>query len=93
MFAGRIQGLGPRYCPSIEDKITRFAEKTRHQLFIEPEGKETIEIYLNGFSTSLPENVQIEALRKVKGLKMLNYLEQVMQLNTTIFHLHNLKRH
>ena len=69
MFAGRIQGLGPRYCPSIEDKITRFAEKTRHQLFIEPEGKETIEIYLNGFSTSLPENVQIEALRKVKGLE------------------------
>ena len=69
MFNGRIKGLGPRYCPSIEDKITRFAEKERHQLFIEPEGKETIEIYLNGFSTSLPEEVQIEALRKVKGLE------------------------
>ena len=69
MFTGRIKGLGPRYCPSIEDKITRFAEKERHQLFIEPEGKETIEIYLNGFSTSLPEEVQIEALRKVKGLE------------------------
>ena len=69
MFTGRIKGLGPRYCPSIEDKITRFKEKERHQLFIEPEGKETIEIYLNGFSTSLPENVQIEALKKVKGLE------------------------
>jgi len=69
MFNGRIQGLGPRYCPSIEDKIVRFADKARHQLFIEPEGKETIEIYLNGFSTSLPENIQIEALRKIKGLE------------------------
>ena len=69
MFTGRIQGLGPRYCPSIEDKIVRFADKARHQLFIEPEGKETIEIYLNGFSTSLPENIQIEALRKIKGLE------------------------
>ena len=69
MFAGRIQGLGPRYCPSIEDKITRFSDKPRHQLFIEPEGNETIEIYLNGFSTSLPEDVQIKALRKVKGLE------------------------
>ena len=69
MFTGRIQGLGPRYCPSIEDKITRFSDKPRHQLFIEPEGKETIEIYLNGFSTSLPEDVQIKALRKVKGLE------------------------
>jgi tRNA uridine 5-carboxymethylaminomethyl modification enzyme len=69
MFTGRIQGLGPRYCPSIEDKIVRFADKLRHQLFIEPEGKETIEIYLNGFSTSLPENIQIEALRKIKGLE------------------------
>ena len=69
MFTGRIKGLGPRYCPSIEDKITRFKDKERHQLFIEPEGKETIEIYLNGFSTSLPEHVQIEALKKVKGLE------------------------
>jgi tRNA uridine 5-carboxymethylaminomethyl modification enzyme len=69
MFAGRISGTGPRYCPSIEDKIERFASKERHQLFIEPEGKETIEIYLNGFSTSLPESVQLKALRKIKGLE------------------------
>jgi len=69
MFTGRISGTGPRYCPSIEDKIERFASKDRHQLFIEPEGKETIEIYLNGFSTSLPESVQLKALRKIKGLE------------------------
>ena len=69
MFTGRIQGLGPRYCPSIEDKIVRFSERERHQLFIEPEGRETIEVYLNGFSTSLPEDVQLKALRKVKGLE------------------------
>ena len=69
MFTGRISGTGPRYCPSIEDKIERFSEKERHQLFIEPEGNNTIEIYLNGFSTSLPENVQLEALRKIKGLE------------------------
>ena len=69
MFTGRIKGHGPRYCPSIEDKIVRFSEKPRHQLFIEPEGKDTIEIYLNGFSTSLPEEIQIEALRKIKGLE------------------------
>lgn len=69
MFQGRIQGLGPRYCPSIEDKINRFAERDRHQLFIEPEGRNTNEIYLNGFSSSLPENVQFEALRKIRGLE------------------------
>ncbi|MDG1934002.1 MAG: tRNA uridine-5-carboxymethylaminomethyl(34) synthesis enzyme MnmG [Flavobacteriales bacterium] len=69
MFTGRISGTGPRYCPSIEDKIERFASKERHQLFIEPEGKETIEIYLNGFSTSLPESIQLKALRKIKGLE------------------------
>jgi tRNA uridine 5-carboxymethylaminomethyl modification enzyme len=67
MFAGRIDGVGPRYCPSIEDKLNRFADKERHQLFIEPEGWNTIEIYVNGFSTSLPEEVQYEALRKVPG--------------------------
>lgn len=65
MFNGRIKGLGPRYCPSIEDKINRFAERTRHQIFVEPEGWNTIEIYVNGFSTSLPEDVQIKALRKI----------------------------
>ena len=69
MFSGRIKGLGPRYCPSIEDKIERFATKDRHQLFIEPEGRDTVEIYLNGFSTSLPEDVQLKALRKIKGLE------------------------
>jgi tRNA uridine 5-carboxymethylaminomethyl modification enzyme len=69
MFAGRIKGLGPRYCPSIEDKITRFAERERHQLFIEPEGWETVEIYLNGFSTSLPEDVQYKALQLIPGLE------------------------
>jgi tRNA uridine 5-carboxymethylaminomethyl modification enzyme len=69
MFAGRIQGRGPRYCPSIEDKITRFAERERHQLFIEPEGWKTVEIYLNGFSSSLPEDIQYKALTKVPGLE------------------------
>jgi len=69
MFAGRIQGRGPRYCPSIEDKISRFAERERHQLFIEPEGWDTVEIYLNGFSTSLPEDVQYKALQLIPGLE------------------------
>lgn len=69
MFAGRIDGIGPRYCPSIEDKINRFAERERHQLFIEPEGWNTVEIYVNGFSTSLPEEVQYEALRKIAGFE------------------------
>ena len=69
MFNGRIQGLGPRYCPSIEDKINRFADKERHQLFVEPEGWDTVEIYVNGFSTSLPEDVQYKALRKVPGFE------------------------
>ena len=69
MFNGRIQGLGPRYCPSIEDKIERFSEKTSHQLFIEPEGRDTCEIYINGFSSSLPEDVQFKALRQVPGLE------------------------
>lgn len=69
MFNGRIQGVGPRYCPSIEDKINRFAERDRHQLFIEPEGWDTCEIYLNGFSSSLPETVQYQALRKIPGLE------------------------
>ena len=62
MFQGRIEGKGPRYCPSIEDKITRFKEKSRHQIFIEPEGWNTCEIYVNGFSTSLPEEIQYKAL-------------------------------
>lgn len=69
MFTGRIKGLGPRYCPSIEDKINRFAERTRHQLFIEPEGWNTVEIYVNGFSTSLPEEIQYRALTCVPGFE------------------------
>jgi len=69
MFSGRIEGTGPRYCPSIEDKIDRFAERDRHQLFIEPEGWKTVEIYLNGFSTSLAEDVQFEAMTKVPGFE------------------------
>jgi len=69
MFQGRIQGTGPRYCPSIEDKISRFAQRDRHQLFVEPEGNNTIEIYVNGFSTSLPEHIQYQALRLVPGFE------------------------
>jgi tRNA uridine 5-carboxymethylaminomethyl modification enzyme len=69
MFQGRIEGIGPRYCPSIEDKINRFADRDRHQLFVEPEGWNTVEIYVNGFSTSLPEDVQYDALRTVAGFE------------------------
>ena len=69
MFQGRIQGVGPRYCPSIEDKIVRFADRTRHQLFLEPEGRNTNEYYLNGFSSSLPEDIQVEALHLIPGLE------------------------
>ncbi|MFZ2785517.1 MAG: tRNA uridine-5-carboxymethylaminomethyl(34) synthesis enzyme MnmG [Sediminibacterium sp.] len=69
MYQGRIEGVGPRYCPSIEDKISRFADRDRHQLFVEPEGWNTVEIYVNGFSTSLPEEVQIQALRQVAGFE------------------------
>lgn len=69
MFNGRIQGLGPRYCPSIEDKINRFSDKERHQLFVEPEGRDTVEIYVNGFSSSLPEDVQYKALTQIPGFE------------------------
>lgn len=69
MFNGRIRGLGPRYCPSIEDKIDRFSDRNRHQLFVEPEGRNTCEVYVNGFSSSLPEDVQYKALRKIKGFE------------------------
>jgi tRNA uridine 5-carboxymethylaminomethyl modification enzyme len=69
MYSGRIQGIGPRYCPSIEDKINRFSDKEHHQLFVEPEGWDTVEVYLNGFSTSLPEDVQFKALSKIKGFE------------------------
>jgi tRNA uridine 5-carboxymethylaminomethyl modification enzyme len=73
MYSGRIEGVGPRYCPSIEDKITRFSERDRHQLFVEPEGWDTVEIYVNGFSTSLPEEVQYEALRTVPGFESVRF--------------------
>ncbi|HYK56926.1 MAG TPA: tRNA uridine-5-carboxymethylaminomethyl(34) synthesis enzyme MnmG, partial [Flavisolibacter sp.] len=73
MYTGRIEGTGPRYCPSIEDKINRFAERERHQLFVEPEGWNTVEIYVNGFSTSLPEEVQYEALKKVPGFEQVKF--------------------
>jgi tRNA uridine 5-carboxymethylaminomethyl modification enzyme len=69
MFCGRIEGTGPRYCPSIEDKINRFADRDRHQIFVEPEGYNTVEIYVNGFSTSLPEDIQYEAIRKIPGFE------------------------
>ncbi len=69
MYTGRIKGLGPRYCPSIEDKVTRFSERDRHQIFVEPEGWNTIEVYVNGFSTSLPEEVQLKALRSIVGFE------------------------
>ncbi|MGN6163193.1 MAG: tRNA uridine-5-carboxymethylaminomethyl(34) synthesis enzyme MnmG [Flavisolibacter sp.] len=73
MFTGRIEGVGPRYCPSIEDKINRFAERERHQLFVEPEGWNTVEVYVNGFSTSLPEEVQYAALQKVPGFENVKF--------------------
>jgi len=73
MFNGRIKSLGPRYCPSIEDKINRFADKERHQLFVEPEGWNTVEVYVNGFSTSLPEDVQFKALRSVVGFEKVKF--------------------
>jgi tRNA uridine 5-carboxymethylaminomethyl modification enzyme len=73
MFNGRIQSIGPRYCPSIEDKINRFADKERHQLFVEPEGWNTVEVYVNGFSTSLPEDIQFKALRSVAGFENVKF--------------------
>lgn len=73
MFNGNIQSTGPRYCPSIEDKINRFADKSRHQIFVEPEGWDTVEVYVNGFSTSLPEDIQFNALRSVKGFEQVKF--------------------
>ncbi|MDR2972683.1 MAG: tRNA uridine-5-carboxymethylaminomethyl(34) synthesis enzyme MnmG [Bacteroidales bacterium] len=75
MFQGRIKGVGPRYCPSIEDKIDRFSDREKHQLFLEPEGRNTYEFYLNGFSSSLPEEIQAEALRSIPGLKNAHILK------------------
>ncbi len=85
MFNGAIQSIGPRYCPSVEDKINRFADKDRHQLFIEPEGWNTCEIYVNGFSTSLPEEIQVKALKSVVGFEKVKFLGRVMQSSMIIF--------
>jgi len=73
MFNGRIKSTGPRYCPSVEDKINRFAEKDRHQVFVEPEGWTTVEIYVNGFSTSLPEDIQDKAIRAIAGFENVKF--------------------
>ena len=73
MFNGSIQSVGPRYCPSIEDKINRFSEKDRHQIFVEPEGWITVEVQVNGFSTSLPEDIQFKALKEVDGFKNVKF--------------------
>ena len=86
MFNGRIQGLGPRYCPSIEDKIDRFADKDSHQIFVEPEGWNTIEVYVNGFSTSLPEEVQVEALRSVRGFEHVKFFRPGYAVEYDFFH-------
>ncbi|MDQ6609359.1 MAG: tRNA uridine-5-carboxymethylaminomethyl(34) synthesis enzyme MnmG, partial [Bacteroidota bacterium] len=86
MYAGRIEGIGPRYCPSIEDKINRFSERERHQLFVEPEGWNTIEIYVNGFSTSLPEEVQFAALKKVPGFEKVRFFRPGYAIEYDFFH-------
>ncbi|MEP0547234.1 MAG: tRNA uridine-5-carboxymethylaminomethyl(34) synthesis enzyme MnmG [Rhodothermales bacterium] len=91
MFAGRIQGQGPRYCPSIEDKIDRFADKDQHQLFLEPEGLNTYEIYVNGFSTSLPEEVQLAALRQVAGMERVHMLRPGYAIEYDYFPPHQLR--
>ena len=89
MFNGSIKSTGPRYCPSIEDKIHRFADKDRHQMFVEPEGWNTVEYYVNGFSTSLPEDIQFKALKQCAGFENVKFSDQDMLLNTIIFHQHN----
>ncbi len=86
MFNGRIQGLGPRYCPSIEDKIERFHTKDSHQLFVEPEGWETVEVYVNGFSTSLPEDIQVKALRSVPGFEDVRFFRPGYAVEYDFFH-------
>ena len=92
MFNGRIKSTGPRYCPSIEDKINRFADKDRHQLFLEPEGWNTYEMYLNGFSTSLPEDVQYESLKKISGFENVVVLRPGYAIEYDYFPPHQVKR-
>lgn len=91
MFQGVIKGVGPRYCPSIEDKIVRFSDKKRHQLFVEPEGWDTIEYYINGFSSSLPEDVQLKALRKIKGFEKAKIFRPGYAIEYDYFHPNQLK--
>ena len=91
MFNGKIQSSGPRYCPSIEEKLNRFADKDKHQLFIEPEGRKTSEIYLNGFSTSLPEEIQLKALRSIAGLENVRMLKPGYAVEYDFFHPTQLK--
>ena len=92
MFNGRIKSVGPRYCPSIEDKINRFADKDRHQLFLEPEGWNTYEMYLNGFSTSLPEDIQYQALRTIPGFEQSVMLRPGYAIEYDYFPPHQIKR-
>jgi tRNA uridine 5-carboxymethylaminomethyl modification enzyme len=86
LFTGKVQGVGPRYCPSVEDKIFRFPEKESHHLFLEPEGIDTIEMYVNGFSTSLPEDIQIKALRTVPGLRQVKMIRPGYAIEYDYFH-------
>ncbi len=92
LFLGTIKGVGPRYCPSIEDKINRFSDKERHQLFIEPEGYNNVEMYLNGFSTSLPEETQIKSLRSIPGLEQAKIIRLGYAVEYDFFHPNQLKR-
>ncbi len=92
LFTGKVQGVGPRYCPSIEDKICRFPDKTSHHIFLEPEGFETNEMYVNGFSTSLPEEIQLEGLRSIAGLNMAKMIRPGYAIEYDYFFPHQIKR-
>ena len=91
MFNGRIKSIGPRYCPSIEDKIHRFSERERHQLFVEPEGRNTNEVYVNGFSTSLPEDIQYKALKSVPGFEKVKFFRPGYAIEYDFFSPHTIK--
>ena len=91
MFTGKIKGIGPRYCPSIEDKIVRFEEKERHQIFLEPEGYDTDIVYVNGFSTSLPEDIQLEGLRSIEGLDRVEMVRPGYAVEYDFFPPHQVK--
>ena len=89
MFNGAIKSIGPRYCPSIEDKIHKFSERDRHQIFAEPEGWDTVEYYINGFSTSLPEDVQLKAMRLIPGFENAKMFRPGYAIEYDYFHQHN----